>query len=180
VLGQASNLHPCRDLTTPDNTCDFVENILGKHPGRDYKQFGPRVGFVWDPLKHGRTVITRGYGIYYDRVVTEVPLLEALLMDEYCLCRPSLARRAMTFSQRVRQIARPRLCRVHSSLSLMPTPRLLQPHSPAEQLCLALASITLRNNAKHPYTQQFTVGLQHQIAENWIVSAAGSTILDND
>src|SRR5882672_3140934 len=79
VLGQASNLHPCASLSTPDNTCDFVENILGKHPGRDYKQFGSRVGFVWDPLKRGQTVLRGGYGIYYDRVVTEVPLLEALL-----------------------------------------------------------------------------------------------------
>jgi len=79
VLGQASNLHPCSSLTTPDNTCDFVANILGTHPGRDYKQFGPRVGFVWDPLKRGETVVRGGYGIYYDRVVTEVPLLEALL-----------------------------------------------------------------------------------------------------
>src|SRR5258706_8144681 len=79
VLGQASNLHACASLSTPDNTCDFVENILGKHPGRDYKQFGPRVGFVWDPLKRGQTVLRGGYVIYYDRVVTEVPLLEALL-----------------------------------------------------------------------------------------------------
>src|SRR5437667_3806419 len=79
VLGQASNLHPCSSLTTADNPCDFVENILGRHPGRDYKQFGPRFGFAWDPLKRGQTVFRGGYGVYYDRVVTEVPLLEALL-----------------------------------------------------------------------------------------------------
>src|SRR5713226_3454503 len=79
VVGDSSNLHPCATLTTADNTCSFVENILGRHDGPDYKQFGPRVGFAWDPLKHGSTVIRGGYGIYYDRVVTEVPLLELLL-----------------------------------------------------------------------------------------------------
>src|SRR5438309_1302268 len=79
VLGDASNLHPCASLTTVDNTCDYIVNILGKHEGRDFKQFGPRVGFAWDPLKRGQTVIRGGYGIYYDRVVTEVPLLQALL-----------------------------------------------------------------------------------------------------
>src|SRR5713226_5683137 len=79
VVGDASNLHPCATLTTADNTCSFIENILGTHEGRDFKQFGPRVGFAWDPLKRGRTVIRGGYGIYYDRVVTEVPLLELLL-----------------------------------------------------------------------------------------------------
>ncbi len=79
VVADASNLHPCATLTTADNTCSFVENILGTHNGPDLKQFGPRVGFVWDPLKHGKTVFRGGYGIYYDRVVTEVPLLELLL-----------------------------------------------------------------------------------------------------
>src|SRR2546426_7611524 len=64
VVGDASNLHPCASLTTADNTCDFIENILGTHEGRDFKQFGPRVGFAWDPLKRGQTVIRGGYGIY--------------------------------------------------------------------------------------------------------------------
>src|SRR6266849_305113 len=79
VLGDASNLHKCPTLTDPDNTCEFIENVLGTHEGKDLKQFGPRLGFAWDPLKHGETVIRGGYGIYFDRVVTEVPLLEALL-----------------------------------------------------------------------------------------------------
>src|SRR6266849_6565292 len=79
VVGDASNLHPCASLTVVDNTCEFIENILGTHQGRDFKQFGPRVGFAWDPLRRGQTVFRGGYGIYYDRVVTEVPLLELLL-----------------------------------------------------------------------------------------------------
>src|SRR6266849_3172381 len=79
VVGDASNLRPCASLTTADNTCEFIENILGTHEGRDFKQFAPRVGFAWDPFKRGQTVIRGGYGIYYDRVVTEVPLLELLL-----------------------------------------------------------------------------------------------------
>src|SRR6266849_1480340 len=79
VVGDASNLHPCASLTAVDNTCEFIENILGTHQGRDFKQFGPRVGFAWDPLRRGQTVFRGGYGIYYDRVVTEVPLLELLL-----------------------------------------------------------------------------------------------------
>src|SRR5260370_22545178 len=61
VVADASNLHPCATLTTADNTCSFVENILGTHNGPDLKQFGPRVGFVWDPLKHGKTVFRGGY-----------------------------------------------------------------------------------------------------------------------
>src|SRR5712692_472108 len=70
VLGDSSNLHPCATITTADKTCEFIENILGTHQGRDFKQFGPRVGFAWDPFKKGTTVVRGGYGIYYDRVVT--------------------------------------------------------------------------------------------------------------
>src|SRR5437870_3104192 len=38
VVGDASNLHPCASLTVVDNTCEFIENILGTHQGRDFNQ----------------------------------------------------------------------------------------------------------------------------------------------
>ena len=60
VVGDASNLRPCASLSSPDDTCDFIENILGTHEGRDFKQFAPRVGFAWDPFKRGQTVIRGG------------------------------------------------------------------------------------------------------------------------
>jgi len=47
VVGDASNLRPCASLSSPDDTCDFIENILGTHEGRDFKQFAPRIGFAW-------------------------------------------------------------------------------------------------------------------------------------
>src|SRR5947209_8274080 len=160
VVGDASNLRPCASLSSPDNTCDFIENILGTHEGRDFKQFAPRVGFAWDPFKRGQTVIRGGYGIYYDRVVTEVPLLEALL------------------NGRILPLAAFSGSTLDSSGNLAPDPTTGQIVSLANPFGGGSATFGIGINhinhtAKHPYTQQFTLGLQQQIAQNWVVSADG-------
>jgi hypothetical protein len=160
VLGQASNLRPCPSLTTPDNTCNFIENILGTHPGRDYKQFGPRVGFVWDPLKRGQTVLRGGYGIYYDRVVTEVPLLEALLNGRIL---PLAAFTGSTLDVNGNFLPDPTTGNIVN---------LANPFGGGKAV-FGIGINHIANNAKHPYTQQFTVGVQQRLAENWIVSADG-------
>ena len=160
VLGDASNLHPCTSLTAADNTCDFIENILGTHEGRDFKQFGPRVGFVWDPVKRGKTVIRGGYGIYYDRVVTEVPLLEALL------------------NGRILPLAAFNGSTLDTSGNFAPDPQTGQIVSLANPFgggsgTLGIGINHINHSAKHPYTQQFTIGLQQQFADKWVLSADG-------
>ena len=145
VLGQASNLHPCNSLTTPDNTCNFVENVLGGHPGRDYKQFGPRVGFAWDPLKRAETVVRGGYGIYYDRVVTEVPLLEALLNGRIL---PLAAFNGSALDASGNFIADSQTGQIVS---------LANPFG-GGQAVFGIGINHISNNAKHPYVQQFTLG----------------------
>jgi hypothetical protein len=160
VLGQASNLRPCNPIDAPDNTCNFVENVLGGHPGRDFKQFGPRVGFVWDPLKRGQSVIRGGYGIYYDRVVTEVPLLEALL------------------NGRILPLAAFDGSTLDANGNFLPDPttdQIVNLENPfgGGAAVFGVGVNHIANNAKHPYTQQFTIGLQQQITGNWIVSADG-------
>jgi outer membrane receptor protein involved in Fe transport len=160
LLGQASNLHPCSSLSVPDNTCNFVENVLGKHPGRDYKEFGPRVGFVWDPLKRGQTVLRGGYGIYYDRVVTEVPLLEALLNGRIL---PLAAFGGSTLDANGNFVHDPTTGQVVN---------LSNPFGGASAV-FGIGINHIANNAKHPYVQQFTLGMQQQISGNWIISADG-------
>lgn len=53
----------------------IVQSFLQGDRGRDTNNWGPRIGFNWNP-RRGHTSVHGGYGLYYDRVTLQILSLE--------------------------------------------------------------------------------------------------------
>jgi Carboxypeptidase regulatory-like domain/TonB dependent receptor len=148
--------------TVPTSPCIWLRTALNLHRSRDPRDFGPRIGFSWDPFKSGKTVIRGGYGIYYDRVVLEPKLLE-LLLDGRRLAIGALNGSTCNGGGS---------CSGSGTTFDSGTPTLLNPYvgSPAT---LAIGLNVMDNNVSHPLVQQWTFGLQRQVGADWVLSADG-------
>jgi hypothetical protein len=167
IFGVGPPHDPCPEPLSvappPGTRCVWLRGVLGLDRNRGFKNFGPRLGFAWDPFKEGKTVIRGGYGIYYDRVVTEVRLLE-LLVDGRKLALGALG--GSTCSAGVDASCDP-------GETFDPgTPTLANPLSGAASVG-GIGITVIDNDVAHPYVQQWTLGVQHEIARNWVISADG-------
>jgi len=163
VFGQGPNHKACPTPLTqkPTSPCVWTVGFLGLHRNRDLKDFSPRVGFAWDPFSNGRTVVRGGYGIYYDRVVLEVRLLE-LLLDGRQLSLQGLGGSTLDpVTGRFRPDPKTgQIVSLQNPFAGAPFP-------------LSIGINVLDNNIAHPYTQQFSFGIQQQLGKDWLVSADG-------
>jgi hypothetical protein len=171
LTGQSAAHGPCPNLTSiPTQPCTWMANVIDLKKNPDKKDFGPRVGFVYDPFSHGKTVLRGGYGIYYDRITLEAGSKELVQND-----------RALTVTQ--------------YGGSTCTNPNI--PAPPSLDLCFAPSSsfapgsatianafsgphqtggvgiVALGPNSHHPLFQQFSLGGQQQMGESWLVSADG-------
>ncbi|MGA7622070.1 MAG: TonB-dependent receptor [Candidatus Acidiferrales bacterium] len=173
ATGTSSPYGPCPNLTeVPTSPCVWMANVIDLHHHPDKKNFGPRVGFAYDPLGQGKTVIRGGFGIYYDRIVFEVPGYERVQDD-----------RALTINQYSGSVCtypgdskRPDL-----NTCFMPIPGVqFAPGSPTlanpfsgQRLASGVGIIVVDKNTHHPMFQQTSLGVQQQFGSGWTVSADG-------
>jgi hypothetical protein len=171
LFGTSSLHDPCpAPPATPTGPCVWAVTALNLHRSSDPKDFSPRVGFAWDPLKKGTTVIRGGYGIYYDRVVLEVPLLE-LLLDGRRLALAGL--NGSTCSNVPNgDCTLPGAQFDAGTPTLAPVNGTGGPYSGTPN-AVALGLNVLDNNISHPLVQQFTFGVQQQVGNSWVISADG-------
>lgn len=167
VLGEGNLSKPCADPTAPATTagCVWLRNVLGPHDAPQFHNFGPRIGFAWDPFKKGTTVVRGGYGIYYDRVVLEVPILEVLI-DGRVL-------RLGAFGGSACGNVLNGDCSLPGARFSAGTPTLANP-LPAGGVpgSIPLGGFNVvDNNARQPLVHQFSFGVQRQFGRSWTVSA---------
>ncbi len=158
----------------PSKPCVWLRSVLGVIPNRDLTLLGPRFGFAWDPFKTGKTVIRGGYGIYYEPIVLEVELLEELF-DGRNVSQLGLGGSVcsnVTGGD----------CTLTGAKFDTGTPTLLAgtrggrafggPYSSTVRSPSALLFF-VDPNSHHPRVQQFTLGVQRQFGQDWVVSADG-------
>jgi hypothetical protein len=146
-----------KNIATFDTINPIALPFLSGERRKDKNNFGPRIGFNWDPWREGRTSIRGGYGIYYDRVILEVGLLERLL-DGRTL--PLEVRSGSQFD---------------TAGNFLPgTPTLQNPFTGMLIVGAGATGINLIDNQMDtPYVQQFNFGVQHEIMRDLVISLDG-------
>jgi hypothetical protein len=132
------------------------------------KNFGPRVGFVWDPRGDGRMVFRSGFGMYYSQVVDNS---EA----NYALTGPT---GVFNYTATPGQLGFP------DSIEDAPLPQFpagapiplrslyIRPGNASyyNQFFPASTLVGYQSGLWSPYTEQWTFGMENQLARLWVLS----------
>ncbi len=169
LTGTSSDHDPCPNLTSvPSQPCVWMANVidLKKHP--DTKDFGPRVGFIFDPYGRGKTVFRGGYGIYYDRIILETGAEERVQNDR------ALAVTQFAGSSCVNpNIPAPPslgLCFAPGSSFAPGSATIANAYSGPSQTG-GVGIIAMGPDSHHPLYQQFSLGFQQEAGSSWLASA---------
>jgi hypothetical protein len=132
------------------------------------KNFAPRIGFTWNPRGDGLTILRGGFGIYYSQIVDNA-------QANYALVGPT-----GVFNYR----ATPGQIGFPATVADAPLPAFpagaqvplrslyLRPSRSSyyNQFLPTSTLIGYQNALLSPYTEQWTFGVEHQLAPNWVLS----------
>ena len=149
----------------------------------DKNNFAPRIGFAWQPLStSNRMVVRGGYGFYYDRANSRLLNNQLLNFPYYTLAQTFLTPIATPFVDVPQPSAYP-LAFNNPAIFPFGGPPALMLQSPTPLSPTGLAVVPANgiypdlHDFRTPYIQQYSLGVQDEIAHNWMldVSYVGST-----
>jgi Carboxypeptidase regulatory-like domain/TonB dependent receptor len=171
LTGNSSEHDPCPSLTSePSKPCTWMANVIDLKKNPDTKDFSPRVGFVYDLLGKGKSILRGGYGIYYDRIILEAGA-EELVQNDRALTVTQYGGSSCSNSS----IPAPPslgLCFAPGSAFAPGTPTVSDAFSGPHQTG-GVGILALGPDAHHPLFQQFSIGVQQQAGNDWVISADG-------
>jgi Carboxypeptidase regulatory-like domain/TonB dependent receptor len=175
ATGTSGDYGPCPSLTEqPTSPCVWMANVIDLHHHPDKKNFGPRIGFAYDPFGRGKTVIRGGFGIFYDRIVFEVPGYERV-QDDRALTINQYSGSVCTYPGDM-QAPNLNTCFAAGQIpgvQFAPgSPTLANPFSGQRQPS-GVGIIVVDKNTHHPMFQQTSLGVQQQFGSGWTLSADG-------
>jgi hypothetical protein len=127
----------------------------------DYNNFGPRFGFAWDPFSNGKLSVRGGYGVFFDTPISELTL--------QFLTAPPFGIQPFTLFDT--DITRP-----YSSSLANPIPqpfpfKAVKPGEAFDFTAIAPVGVTVLDpNFATPYSTQWNLQVQYQIAPAWLAS----------
>lgn len=127
------------------------------HKRGDRNNFGPRLGFSWDPFKKSKDVIRGGYGIYYNFIETELSEAEKL---NFVACPISL-------TSGVAPAGTP-------PSNVLPYPNPYNGQSATAYCSSAPPNVVILSpTLSNPYQHQFSLGYSRQLSTDLSVSVDG-------
>jgi len=148
---------PFLDTYTPNPAKPAIPYEGDPHKRGDKNNFGPRLGFSWDPFKKAKDVIRGGYGIYYNFIETELSEAEKL---NFVACPISLTSGVVPAGTPPNNI--------------LPYPNPYNGQSVTTYCSSAPPNVTILSpTLSNPYQHQFSLGYSRQLSTDLSVSVDG-------